>query len=372
MPADASGDVFIRHRDVVLDALLSDPALGPTAASDPVSGPSSRPVSGAVVAPGSMPAAVPPPGGSGAISGPLFAAPVAGEPVIDPDAANALLPPRTPDGPKASERILALLNGTTPDNGSSAMNLGTEFSQHYGATSTPEAEPADPPKPDPAETNRSAAAAPGPGQTIITQLRRPKVALILVAVVAVAFIIALVTTSGGGSQPSGPVYVATSGAAQAPSSAAPAPTSVASSALTAKSATAHCPPGSTPGMDAFAGQGKAWSCVRAFKVDGQVLIIDLGRTYQIDSIGIVPGWDSVGTDGVDQWTKYRTASRVSYKFNDASNTVYTQQTLDQRGLVVTKMSSPLTASKVVLTVLESKGDPTANTVAISSIVITGH
>ncbi|WP_019930933.1 hypothetical protein [Nocardia sp. BMG111209] len=370
MPADASGDVFLRHRDVVLDALLSDPALGPTGVPDPVSGPGSRPASGAVVAPGSRPAAVPP-GGSGETSGPLFAAPVSGEPVIDPDAANALLSPRAPDGPKASERILALLNGTTPDNGSSAMNLGTEFSQRYGATSPAEAEPADPPKPDPAAANRSTAA-PGTGQVLIARLRRPKVALILVAVVAVAFIIALVTTSGGGSQPSGPVYIATSGAAQAPSSAAPAPTSVASSALTAKSATAHCPPGSTPGMDAFAGQGKAWSCVRAFKVDGQVLTIDLGRTYQIDSIGIVPGWDSVGTDGVDQWTKYRTASRVSYKFNDASNTVYTQQTLDQRGLVVTKMSSPLTASKVVLTVLESKGDPTANTVAISSIVITGH
>ncbi|MCX4092204.1 hypothetical protein [Nocardia sp. alder85J] len=363
MPADESGDVFLRHRDAVLDALLSDPALGPSSAPGPGSGSVSRPSAATGTAP--------PPVGIGETSGPLFAQPTGGEPMTDPASAAQLLPPRAAEGPKASERILALLNGTTPDSGGSAMNLGTEFSQRYG-TNPEEPAPEQPRAPEPA-VNQSPAAPASTRQTIITQLRKPKVALILVAVVALAFVIALVTTSGGGSQPSGPVYIANSGAGQATSSAsAPAPTSVASSALTAKAATSHCPPGSTPGMDAFAGQGKAWSCVRAFKVDGQVLTIDLGRTYQIDSIGIVPGWDSVGADGVDQWTKYRTASRVSYQFNDAANTVYTQQTLDQRGLVVTKMSTPITASKVVLTVLESKGDPTSNTVAVSSIVITGR
>ncbi len=126
-------------------------------------------------------------------------------------------------------------------------------------------------------------------------------------------------------------------------------------------------------MDAFSGEpGKAWSCARAFKVDGQVLNIDLGKTYQIDSIGIVPGWDSVSKDGADQWAKYRTVSRVSYQLDDDRATVYTQQTLDQRTLVVTKLDPPIRASRIVLTVLESKGEPTINVTAISSIVLMGH
>ncbi|WP_280455363.1 hypothetical protein [Nocardia brasiliensis] len=65
-------------------------------------------------------------------------------------------------------------------------------------------------------------------------------------------------------------------------------------------------------------------------------------------------------------------SRVSYQFADPDTTTYTQQTLDQRALVVTKLAPPVSASKIVLTVLASKGDPTVNTVAISSIMIIGR
>ncbi|PWV66968.1 hypothetical protein DFR69_12233 [Nocardia neocaledoniensis] len=150
-------------------------------------------------------------------------------------------------------------------------------------------------------------------------------------------------------------------------------TTAVASEIEVKSAQSKCPPGSTSGMDAFAGEsGKAWSCVRAFKVDGQVLSIDLGTVREIDSIGIVPGWDSVSPDGEDQWSKYRTVSRVSYQFDDADTSLYTQQTMDQRTLVVTKFTPPIRASKIVLTVLESKGDSSLNTTAISAITIRGR
>jgi hypothetical protein len=126
-------------------------------------------------------------------------------------------------------------------------------------------------------------------------------------------------------------------------------------------------------MDAFSGEpDKAWSCPRAYKIDGQVLRIDLGKEYKIDSIAIVPGWDHVATDGTDQWTKFRTVSRVSYQLNDDDKTTYTQETLDQRSLVVTQIEPPIEASEITLTVLKSSGDTSANTVAISSIVITGQ
>lgn len=126
-------------------------------------------------------------------------------------------------------------------------------------------------------------------------------------------------------------------------------------------------------MDAFSGEpGKAWSCARAYQVDGQIIRIDLGKTYEIESIAIVPRWDHVGTDGVDQWAKFRTVSRVSYQFDDKDDTVYTQETLDQRTLVETRIEPPVQASEIVLTVLESSGASSVNTTAISSIVITGR
>lgn len=129
----------------------------------------------------------------------------------------------------------------------------------------------------------------------------------------------------------------------------------------------------TDGMDAFSGEpDKAWSCPRAYKIDGQVLRIDLGKEYKIDSIAIVPGWDHVGTDGADQWMKYRTVNRVSYQLNDDDKTTYTQETLDQRSMVVTQIDPPIKASEIVLTVLKSSGDNSNNSVAISSIVITGQ
>lgn len=354
MPAEDPGDVFLRHRGAVLDALLSDPAFGEV-------GPATEPVSSGPLA------GDPDFGDPGTDGAPLFGAAASLEGAM-PESAPP--PRRSSDGPKASERIIALLNGQPSDSAP-----GLDFSSDYSDVAAKQ-----PPPAEPAESASGAgrpAKARGPeaaerAADLAKKLKNPKVALAVCGVLAVLLILALVTTGGKDDAPAADrIAVITPSATAAPTS---KPSEAASSGtITVKSATAHCPPGSTPGMDAFSGQqGKAWSCARAYKVDGQVLSIDLGKTYQIDSIGIVPGWDSVGGDGVDQWTKYRTASRVSYQFDDPNQTTYTQQTLDQRTLVVTKFEVPVQASKVTLRILESKGDPTINTTAISSIVITGH
>ncbi|WP_329411958.1 discoidin domain-containing protein [Nocardia vinacea] len=351
MAAEDPGDVFLRHRGAVLDALLSDPSLGE---NDPDTGP--------------------------VLSGPLVGDPEFGElgdpvsGVVASDAGVGSAGPsrRSSDGPKASERIIALLNGQQPDS-APALDFSAEYSD-VSARETPPEEPA-----------RSASGAGGSSKTtgpeaadriaaLAKKLKNPKVALAVCAVLAVLLILALMTTGGKDeTREVDRIAVITPSATAAAPTSKPEASTAASGTIQVKSATAHCPPGSTPGLDAFGGQqGKAWSCVRAYKVDGQVLNIDLGKTYQIDSIGVVPGWDSVGTDGVDQWTKYRTASRIQYQFDDPNKTTYTQQTLDQRTMVVTKFEVPVQASKIVMTVVESKGDPTINTTAISSIVITGH
>ncbi|MET9025387.1 discoidin domain-containing protein [Nocardia sp. NPDC004168] len=349
MPAEDPGDVFLRHRGAVLDTLLADPSLGSSAAS-----------SGAGVDFD----------GGAELGGAENSVASLGLPDLDSEPRDVAPRRRTGDGPKASERILALLNGQAQDS-TPAMDLANDYSSVAARTNAPSE-----PEPEPERTSTATANRLPPAQQIakdaLVQLRKPKVALIVAAVVAVLLLLLLITTGGGEKNTAqNQLLVVTPPPTSAASSASPAPPS--SSIIQPKSAESKCPPGSTSGMDAFGGQtGKAWSCVRAYKVDGQVITIDLGKTYQIDSIGIVPGWDHISADGTDQWAKYRTVSRVSYQFDDGNKTVYTQPTLDQRTLVVTKMEPAVSASKIVLTVLESKGDASINTTAIASIVITGH
>ncbi|MFI1461037.1 discoidin domain-containing protein [Nocardia carnea] len=203
---------------------------------------------------------------------------------------------------------------------------------------------------------------------VAEQLRKPRVALAVAAVVALLIVVLLVVTGGEEKSGSAPLAVTA-----APTQAPPATEPSGSGTIMPEAAESSCPQGGTEGMDAFSGEpDKAWSCPRAYKLDGQVLRIDLGQEYEIDSIGIVPGWDHVGTDGADQWTKFRTVSRVSYQFEDEDRTTYTQETLDQRSLVVTRIEPPLKTSEIVLTVLRSAGSRSVNTVAISSIIITGQ
>ncbi|MBF6351331.1 MULTISPECIES: discoidin domain-containing protein [Nocardia] len=375
MPDADPGDLFLRHRGAILDALLSDPyfgspeiEVGGESAADPVEG------IAAVSAPSGVSA---PPVDDSLFVSPESAprerpAPDAAE-LPDDEPAEAVSPRRSSVGPSASERINALLSGQTP---AAADGFGPDYAQAAADRINREAQDRQ------ESTEQSASTAPAGNekttpqqmvQEVTTQLRKPKVALAVAAVVALLIVVLLVFTGGGSEEQTRPLAVA-----PAPTSAAPPPdVAETGGTITVKGAESYCPTGSTDGMDAFSGEpDKAWSCVRAYKVDGQILRIDLGKEYKVDSIGIVPGWDHVGSDGTDQWTKFRTVSRVSYELDDGDEeteaTIFTQDTLDQRSLVVTPIDPPVTANEIVLTVLKSSGESSVNTVAISSIVITGQ
>lgn len=331
MPEGNPGDVFIRHSGAVLDALLSDPSYDRP--------PSAQPAKSAASVGSS---AKPPSGGGGSPSGP----------------------------PKASDRINAILNGLAapppePDFGE-LRDLRERTSTEVQATSPPKQQP-----------NRlgQLTANMEPAEVYLERakvwIKTPKAWAILGAVFVVLLILFLLLTGGNDSGSSQPVVMQTSRPPATSSSAAP-PAST-SKPIQPKSATSQCPPGSTSGMDAFDGQsGKAWDCVRAYSVDGQVLVIDLGKTYTIDSISLVPGWDHVNPDGSDEWSKHRTASTISYQFDDGPNTTYTQETLNQRKQVTSKINPTVTASQITITILKSAGDKSLNDTAISSVVITGH
>ncbi|WP_345497729.1 discoidin domain-containing protein [Nocardia callitridis] len=357
MPDEDTGDPLLRHRGAVLDALLSNPAFAPADPGSAASalGPEEFTESG--------------------VPGLTLVAP---EPSSEP---SAPVPRKSPDGPKASERILALLNGESPSSGPaveySTMNpieSSPVSSASNGTEATRESAPSGVNSPPTSGSRGKFAPAEAVARDALTQLRKPKVAFAVAGVLVVLLVLLLITTGGGDDNKQQALLVVT----PTPTAAAePAPTTsaapAASSTIEVKGAQSKCPPGGTPAMDAFGPEpGKAWSCPRAYQVDGQVMTIDLGKTYEVDSIGIVPGWDHVDSEGVDQWAKFRTVSRVSYRFNDDDTTVSTQQTLDQRMLVVTDFDPPIRASKIQLTVLQSAGDPTINVTAISSISITGR
>ncbi|NKY59838.1 discoidin domain-containing protein [Nocardia flavorosea] len=373
MPDADPGDLFLCHRGVILDALLSDPYFG--ASENDTAEESAADAVGAVSARSDVSAPL--------VDDSLFVlsdSPPLEQPALDrnvlPDdePVETTSPRRSSVGPSASERINALLSGQSPrvdddfgpDYAQAAADRINREAQgrQEGTEQTPAAASAANEKPSPQQMV----------QEVATQLRKPKVALAVAAVVALLIVVLLVFTGGENNEQTRPLAIT-----PAPTSAASPPVDAAETGGTieVQSAESKCPPGSTEGMAAFSGApDKAWSCVRAYKVDGQVLRIDLGKEYKVDSIGIVPGWDHVGSDGTDQWTKFRTVSRVSYEFDDGNEetdkTTFTQETLDQRSLVVTKIDPPVTANEIVLTVLKSSGEVSANTVAISSIVITGQ
>ncbi|MBL1079785.1 discoidin domain-containing protein [Nocardia sp. 2] len=337
-------DVFLRHRGAVLEALLSDTTLD------------------APTPPAPDPAALPAPDLDGPSAGP------------DPHAATPRQPSKDPaERNHAGELISALLAGRTEQTPAPAFTPAAlpRAASNSARESEQESETGEPAPPRRGEHNSRLDAARARTRTLLTS-RRARPLLLIAAAITLAILIAWI--AGPDPQPrSDPLATKSATAAPMPTTSPPTTAPPAQgSQIHIRAAESKCPPGSTPGIDAFEGTpGKAWSCQRAFRLDGQVLRIDLGGTYDVASIAIVPGWDHIAADGTDQWTRYRTASRVSYRFNDPAATTYTQETLDQRTQVVTMFDPPVRASRIFLTILKSSGEPSINTTAISSIVITG-
>jgi hypothetical protein len=148
-------------------------------------------------------------------------------------------------------------------------------------------------------------------------------------------------------------------------SAAPAPTPTALPAggdqAVPYTASANCPAGSTSAQALTdTSSDSAWVCVRGAQgatVDGQVLHVDLGRSYVLAAVSVTPGWVAKTPGGKDEWLQHRVVSRVQYVFNDTDRTIFTQDTDNTHGPVTTPLPHKVLASRVTVVILQTARPP---------------
>lgn len=147
--------------------------------------------------------------------------------------------------------------------------------------------------------------------------------------------------------------------------AAPAPTPIAAAAdqdqAVPYAASANCPAGSTSAQALTdTSSDSAWVCVRGAQgatVDGQVLHVDLGRSYVLAAVSVTPGWVAKTPAGKDEWLAHRVVTRLQYIFNDADRTVLTQDTANTHGPVTTALPHRVLASRVTVVILQTARPP---------------
>jgi len=187
-----------------------------------------------------------------------------------------------------------------------------------------------------------------------------KTAMVLSAALlcAVAVIVAALVTFGDtapapSARPAPPVAV----------SAAPTPTAAPDDQDQAVpyTANANCPAGSTSAQALTdTSSDSAWVCVRGADgatVDGQVLHVDLGRSYVLAAVSITPGWVAKSPGGKDEWLAHRVITRLQYIFNDTDRTVLTQDTAGTHGPVTTALPHKVLASRVTVVILQTARPP---------------
>lgn len=122
------------------------------------------------------------------------------------------------------------------------------------------------------------------------------------------------------------------------------------------SASANCPTGSTSAQALTdTGSDSAWVCVRG-GVDGQVLHLDLGKTYVLTAVSVTPGWVAKTPGGRDEWLQHRVVSRLQYVFNDGDRSIVTQDTGNAHGPVTLPLNK-IVASRVTMIVLQTSPPP---------------
>jgi hypothetical protein len=182
-----------------------------------------------------------------------------------------------------------------------------------------------------------------------------KAAMVLgVGLVVAATAIAAALSRFGGPPPSSPPHRPASVAA----SAAPvtAPTPAAQDQAIPFTADANCPTGSTSAQALTdSTSDSAWLCVRG-GVDGQVLHLDLGKTYVLTAVSVTPGWVAKTPGGKDEWLQHRVVSRLQYSFNDSDRTIVTQDTGNAHGPVTLPLTK-IVASRVTVIVLQTSRPP---------------
>ncbi len=126
-------------------------------------------------------------------------------------------------------------------------------------------------------------------------------------------------------------------------------------------ASANCLAGSTSAQALTDTAGdSAWVCVRGVpggQVDGQVLHIDLGRSYLLTAVSVTPGWVAKTPGGKDEWLAHRVVTRLQYIFNDDDRTILTQDTGNSHGPVTTPLPHRVLASRVTVVVLQTSRPP---------------
>jgi hypothetical protein len=121
-------------------------------------------------------------------------------------------------------------------------------------------------------------------------------------------------------------------------------------------ANANCPAGSTSAQELTdTASDSAWVCVRG-GVDGQVLHVDLGRSYVLTAVSVTPGWVAKTPGGRDEWQQHRTVTRLQYIFDDTDRTIVTQDTGNTHGPVTLPLRRVL-ASRVTVIVLQTSRPP---------------
>jgi len=121
-------------------------------------------------------------------------------------------------------------------------------------------------------------------------------------------------------------------------------------------ASGSCPAGSTSAQTmAGADPRNAFVCVRD-GIDGQVIDIDLSKTYVITAISLTPGWTGQDASGAAQWSQHRVVTTVQYAFNDTERTLITQDTKNVHGEAVIPVQRVL-ASKVRMLIRQTSRPP---------------
>jgi hypothetical protein len=184
----------------------------------------------------------------------------------------------------------------------------------------------------------------------------------LAAVGIVISLLAAMLLYGGGKSPGQPDRDVTQPAAVG-TTAAPTPVAAEATGVDRPlpfTASAACPAGSTSAQTlAGADPTNAFVCVRD-GVDGQVIQLDLSKTYVITAISITPGWVGKDSSGVSQWAQHRVVTRVQYVFNDTDHTIVVQDTGNVHGEAVQPVKHVL-ASKITMLILQTSRPPAETT-----------
>lgn len=180
------------------------------------------------------------------------------------------------------------------------------------------------------------------------------------AAVVIALVAGVMFYSGGDDSPSGsrdsvaePAAVAV--AKPAPT-AAPEGPGVDRPLPYSADAAGSCPAGSTSAQTMTGSDPRnAFVCVRN-GVDGQVIDIDLSKTYVITAISLTPGWVGKDASGASQWSQHRVVTTVQYMFNDTDKTLMTQETGNVHGEAVIPVKRVL-ASRITMLIRQTSRPP---------------